>query len=120
MSMYVEILSSALDEWEHELTESRLIDHVLACREEMLRPGVHNGPTAYVTVASQIAYDRALIALCRAYGAKVSVADFTNPGTERSRLEQKLRAAGLDLANLACRRRRAKSGRAPNVQEGRT
>ncbi len=36
MSMYVDILSSALDSWVDELTGSALVDYVLECRAEML------------------------------------------------------------------------------------
>ena len=36
MSMYVDILSSALDIWVDELTEPDLIEYALSCRAEML------------------------------------------------------------------------------------
>ena len=41
MSMYVDILSSALDTWVDELTGTALVDYALVCRAEMLGVSPH-------------------------------------------------------------------------------
>ena len=64
VSMYMDILSSALDTWVDELSGRALIDYALSCRAEALAVGPHRGDTAYSCLAAEIAYDRALIKLC--------------------------------------------------------
>jgi len=105
MSMYVDILSSALDSWIDELTGFALVDYVLDRRAEMLRTGPHNGYTAYSSLAADVAYDRALIKLCELNYVTVTPTSFAFPSRERARLERELAAAGIDLARLARRRR---------------
>jgi len=107
MSMYVDLLSSALDTWIDELTGGALIDYALSCRAEMLRVGPHRGDTAYSSLAAEIAYDRALIKLCQTNEVPVTATSFAYPRDERARLEGELATAGVDLAALAPRRRGA-------------
>jgi hypothetical protein len=107
MSMYVDILSSALDTWVGELTGSALVDYALGCRAEMVGGGPHHGDTAYSSLAAEIAYDRALIKLCEAHNVTVRATSFAYPSQERARLERQLAAAGIDLAARARRRREA-------------
>jgi len=109
MSMYVDILSCALDTWIEELTGSALIDHALSRRAEMLGVGPRRGDTAYSSLAAEIAYDRALIRLCEANDVPVMAASFAYPRDERARLEGELATAGVDLAALARRRREAQA-----------
>ncbi len=66
--MYVEILSSALDQWVTDLTGSDLIEYALICREELRAVSPPHGGSAYTALAAEIAYDRALIALCTERG----------------------------------------------------
>ena len=103
MSMYVDILSSALDGWVEELTGSALVDYALACRAEMLAIGPHRGDTAYSLLALEIAYDRALIKLCETLDVPVVPTSFAYPRAERFRLEHELAVAGVDLPALARR-----------------
>ena len=110
MSMYVDILSSALDSWVDELTGSALVDYVLECRAEMLSTGPHNGHSAYSSLAAEVAYDRALIKLCDVNYVPVTATGFAVPGGERARLERELTTVGINLAALARRRRRARAG----------
>ncbi len=114
MSMYVDILSSALDDWTDELTGSALVDHVLACRAEMLNAGPRNGDTAYSSLAAEVTYDRALIKLCEMNYVAVTPGNFAFPRQERARLERELAAAGINLAALARRRRGFKAAAPPN------
>jgi hypothetical protein len=107
MSMYVDILSSALDTWVDELTGSALVDYVLECRAAMLSSGPHRGDTAYSSLAVEIGYDRALIKLCETHNVPVTATRFASPRAERARLEHELAVAGVDLAALARRRREA-------------
>jgi hypothetical protein len=105
MSMYVDILSSALDSWVDELIGTALVDYALVCRAEMLGVGSHRGDTAYSSLATEIAYDRALIKLCETNNVAVEATSFAFPRQERARLEHELAVTGIDLAALARRRR---------------
>ena len=107
MSMYVDILSRALDCWVDELTGSALVDYVLACRAEMLETGPRIGDTAYSSLAADVAYDRALIKLCETNYVTVTATGFAFPRQERVRLERELATCGIDLVALARRRRKA-------------
>ena len=95
--MYVELLTSALDEPIEDLEDDALADHALACRADFLRLGSHQGTSAYTALALEVAYDRALLQLCTARGIAVTSARFVHPKEERRRLELELAAAGIDL-----------------------
>ena len=101
MSMYVDILSSALDTWVDELTGRELVDYALTCRAEMLGTHPHLGDSAYSSLAAEIAYDRALIRLCETNDIDVVPTSFAFPRQERARLELELAISGIDLAALA-------------------
>jgi hypothetical protein len=104
VSMYADILSSALDTWVDELSGRALIDYALSCRAEALAVGPHRGDTAYSCLAAEIAYDRVLIKLCETNNVPVMAASFAYPREERARLEAELAIAGVDLAALGRRR----------------
>ncbi len=104
-SMYVALLLTALDDWNEDLSDDALIEYVLACREEMLGALPRRGEGTYSALASEIAYDRALIKLCEAHDLEVVAANFAHPKEERAHLEFELGAAGYDLNSLARRRR---------------
>jgi hypothetical protein len=95
--MYVEILSSALDQWVTELTGPDLIEYALICREELRAVTPPNGGSAYTALAAEIAYDRALIALCTERGIDAHATGFSYPRSERHRIETTLRHHGIDL-----------------------
>ena len=105
MSMYLDILSSALDGWVDELTGSALIDESLALRVEMLGNRNHRSASANEALAAEVAYDRALISLCAEHDIEVVLSDFADPQAERARLERKLARSGVDLFALARRGR---------------
>jgi hypothetical protein len=109
MSMYVDILSSALNSWGDELTGTALVDYALCCRAEMLDAAARRGGTSYTSLADEVAYDRVLIKLCETNDVAVEATSFAFPRRERARLECELATAGVDLAALARRRSEAKS-----------
>ena len=95
--MYSHILSTALDDWVDELTGDALIDYARACRTEMLMPRGYQGMSALTSLATEVAYDRALLKLCEAHGITVVDLNFLRPQEDRARLEAALAEAGLDL-----------------------
>ncbi len=97
--MYVQILSSALDEWVTDLTGQDLIEYAILCREELRAVAPPNGGSAYTALAAEIAYDRALIALCTEHGLDAHAASFAYPMAERERIESRLTEIGIDLAS---------------------
>lgn len=101
--MYVDLLTNALQEWTDDPQGEVLLDYVLDCRNDMLSAIPRRGKSAYVALATEIAYDRALIKLCASRGIEATPADFSHPREERERLEQSLADQGLDLATLAKR-----------------
>jgi hypothetical protein len=103
-SMYADLLTNALASWDGELNAGALFDHVLACRIEMLSATPSPGDDAYLTLAKEIAYDRALIKLCAAHGIVARAVDFAHPGEERSRLERALSDHGVNLTELTRQR----------------
>jgi hypothetical protein len=103
--MYVALLLTALNDWDEDLSDDALVDYVLACRVEMLSALPRRGESTYSALASEIAYDRALIKLCEAHDLKVVAENFAHPREERAHLENELGAAGYDLNALARKRR---------------
>ena len=95
--MYVDILSSALDEWVTDLSGPDLIEYALLCREELRAVSLPAGRSAYTALAAEIAYDRALIALCTERGIDAHATSFSYPTSERKRIEAVLRHEGVDL-----------------------
>ncbi len=111
----MDVLSGALDAWDTELTADALLEYTLECRSAFLTARLDK---AYESLAVEIAYDRALIALCADHGIAAKASDFDDPRTERSHLEAALRAgAGVDLVSLS--RARA-SGAAAGRRVGRS
>ena len=95
--MYVDILSSALDDWVTDLDGPDLIDYALLRRDELRLVAPPRGGSAYTALAAEIAYDRALIALCTERGIDADATSFAYPREERQRIETVLRHEGLDL-----------------------
>jgi hypothetical protein len=102
--MYIDLLTNSLDDWIADPSEEELIDHVLACRFEMLIAVPHYEENVYSALASEIAYDRALIKLSEAHGIEASARLFVRPAEERRRLEHALADNDVDLMDLAQRR----------------
>jgi hypothetical protein len=105
MSMYVEVLSGALESWVADLAEDDLLDYVLACLLA-LPSSVHGADRAAdATLAAEIAYDRALIKLAAANDIDVEAGRFSQPRAERHRLEMALTKKGIDLRALVVQKR---------------
>ncbi len=97
--MYVDVLHGALEAWDSPLTGRALLDYVVECRNAFLASG---STSAYHSLAAEVAYDRALVALCTEVGIGAAAADFADPIRERSRLEGQLRqGVGIDLVSLS-------------------
>ena len=96
VSMYVDILSSALASSAHELTVSELVDNAIVFRSAIDYPGPY-GQCAADVLATEIAYDRVLIRLCELFGIAVDPAAFIHAHTARLGLEARLANVGVDL-----------------------
>jgi hypothetical protein len=101
MSMYVSLLSSALNGQLDELSGAALLRYALDCRADMLATGPHKGASAYTALAAEVAYDRALLTLCAAHDLVVHPTEFAHPKRARDFLESQLAARNIDLAALA-------------------
>ncbi len=116
--MYVDILSSALDDWVTDLAGSDLIDYALMCRDELRAVSPPRGGSAYTALAAEIAYDRALIALCTERGIDAHATSFAYPRPERQRIETVLKQVGLDLDSP--RQRKTGAQVSPWIDSGRS
>ena len=101
VSMYVDILSEALEGWSVELTEEALVHYVLACRAMLPSQEPGAGGSAHESLIAEVSFDRALISLAAANGVDVSPRNFLYPQIERRRLETALAARGIDLEVLS-------------------
>jgi hypothetical protein len=99
-SMYLTMLTGALDDWRGQHTKVELVNHALLCRRAMLVASSNGGDTIYRKLAADIAYDRSLIKLCQAYGVTCDLANFAIPNQERIRVEAELVLAGINLGAL--------------------
>jgi predicted neuraminidase len=105
MSMYGELLAMSLDQEDDtseaaDWSEKRLLQELAECRDRLrtdqaIAPS--RRPDAPSRVATELRYDRALINLCRLHEIACGAARFTCPQEERRRLEEALRAAGVDV-----------------------
>lgn len=86
-------------------TTARLVHELVRYRSRLRQeraPGtiLLGGVDMPSRIAREIDYDRALMRLCRLHGIACDPARFTTPAAERTRLEQALRSAGVDLFSL--------------------
>lgn len=109
--MYVDMLTTALNGWESELCGSELVEYVIDCRKRLLVSGIGTSADADISLAAELAYDRALILLCRDLGIEVGPDGFASPFSERSRIEGVASAAGVDIAALSKERKRRRADR---------
>lgn len=100
-SIYADLLTNALASWGGELSGGALFDHFIACRIEMLGSARAPGENAYLTLAKDIAYDRALIKICAKNGIDARAVNFAHPSGERGRLERALFDHGINLTAIA-------------------
>ncbi|MGH9018739.1 MAG: hypothetical protein ACRDY1_13400 [Acidimicrobiales bacterium] len=97
MSMYVDLLSSALGGLGDGLTGLPLIDHARRCRDALTRPAAYGARRSADVLAVEIAYDRALIRLCTLHAIAVDPRAFLFPHEARERLEAELAVQGVSL-----------------------
>src|ERR1700689_2701654 len=99
MTMYVHLLSAAVNSDEPRASAPReLLAVARTRRDQMLASAGHIRPSAERSLAYDVNYDAALIALCAVMGIDATPAFFGRPKEERARLERALADAGLDLA----------------------
>jgi len=101
VSMYVDLLSTALDAWVDQLSDDDLLAYALERRAEMLKAYSRPEMDVYDVIAAEISYDCALVKLCERQGMDVSILRFRSPRAERARVERRLAAFGTNLASLA-------------------
>jgi uncharacterized protein YbjT (DUF2867 family) len=102
-SMYVDLLRHALANWESELSSEALLDHVVACRLALHTSAHAPDASAYLALATDVAYDSALVRMCEACALDSNVANFSFPSAERRRLEDALGAIGINLTDYSRR-----------------
>jgi hypothetical protein len=96
--MYVDLLRHALRNEKSELDGATLLEHVVSCRLALLTSARASDVSAYLTLATDVAYDTALLRLCQALTLSTNISSFAHPASERHRLEHALSAIGIDLA----------------------
>jgi hypothetical protein len=101
MSMYSQLLDAAFDAGAPDVGGSRTahLSDLLVCRtqrQDKVRVKGQNavGPSA---LASQVAYDLALIRLARSVGLPCQPDDFSQPELQRRQLHQALASQGIHL-----------------------
>ena len=102
--MYTELLREALDDSQERYddpTSGQLLARLLRCRSVLegtsATPKMGGGLSA---VATQLAYDVALVAFARQLGITSGPEDFDQPQRERARLERALSSTGVNLNQL--------------------
>jgi hypothetical protein len=101
MSMYVTLLSGALDLWDVDFDEDALLDHARDCRAALSPRHLGSGVMSGTALAAEISYDRALVCLAAQRGIDVTPTNFMHPRIERERLELALADLGVDLETPA-------------------
>ena len=98
MSMYVTLLSGALDIWDSDLDdEAALLDYVHDCRAALPSHDLGAGVWSETALVAEVTYDRGLICLAAQCGIDVTPTNFAHPRIERERLEFELQRRGVDL-----------------------
>jgi hypothetical protein len=97
MSMYVTLLSGALDLFDTDLDDAALLNHVSECRAALPAYDLGAGVWSESAVVAEIAYDRSLVCLAARWGIDVTPTNFMHPKIERNRLELELECRGVDL-----------------------
>jgi hypothetical protein len=105
MSMYSQLLSSALEQAGWEGNEADLdTEGDILHRLEVYRLRLASGPTLTGEPAQDLAanldYDLVLLRLCARRGIDASPEGFSRPLSQRQRLEAELRSSGVDVDAL--------------------
>src|SRR5271154_3586577 len=97
VSMYVTLLSGALNLFDPPLDDDALLEHVRGCRAALPAHDLGAGVWSETAVVAEIAYDRSLVCLAARRGIDVTPTNFVHPKIERERLELELERRGVDL-----------------------
>jgi hypothetical protein len=97
VSMYVTLLSGALELFDTDLDDDALLDLVRECRAVLPAHDLGAGVWSETAVVAEIAYDRSLVCLAARWGVDVTPTNFVHPKIERDRLELELERRGIDL-----------------------
>ena len=105
MSMYTELLRQALEDSQEryeQLTSGQLLARLIRYRSELLEgtSTTHEVGGGLSAVATQLAYDVALVGFVRQLGITCGPEGFDQPQRERARLERALSSNGVDLNQL--------------------
>jgi hypothetical protein len=104
--MYSELLSglcAEVDPLPLPVSRDELVVILLQCRQRMTG---HGGDHIMAEdLALELDHDRMLLRLCTAMGIESEPGRFANPLAERERLEDQLRALGVDFRTLDDHRR---------------
>lgn len=102
--MYTELLRQALDDSQDrfdEATSGQLLARLLRCRSELLEgTSTSQMGSGVSAVATQLAYDVALVGFARHLGFTSGPEAFDQPQRERARLERALSSTGVNLNQL--------------------
>ncbi|MHB2028621.1 MAG: hypothetical protein ACYCPT_07360 [Acidimicrobiales bacterium] len=98
--MYVDLLQSAMDQLIEPGANEHLARDVFARRRELFMSNGAGAYDVYAVLAREVAYDLALISLCRSKSIEVKVEDFSHPHSERCRLERALSHIGVDVRSF--------------------
>ena len=114
MSMYSELLGISIAAQDADdpsaATAGALLARAIGCRRSLPsdKQTDNGAPARRKTVTGEMAgdlaanldYDAALVRLCAARGIRATVEGFATPRDERRRLEEALKAAGVDLSTM--------------------
>ncbi len=106
--MYSELLSGLcadVDPLPLPVSRDELVVILLQCRRRMHGHAGDGGHVMAEDLALELDHDRMLLRLCTAMGIESEPARFGNPLAERERLEDQLRAVGVDFRTLDDHRR---------------
>ncbi len=95
MSMYATLLSSALEQWDADLDDEALVEHVCRCRAYLPTRDLGAGMWSEEAFVAEVIYDRGLVCLAARFGIDVMPRNFAHPGIERQRLEMELVRRGV-------------------------
>lgn len=103
--MYRALLAASLadagvNENSDRQTAGELLASLLVARGRLVEGGRDSAGSAHERVTRELAYDVALVRLCRARGVAVDEGGFAQPVEQRYRLERMLEAQGIDVADL--------------------
>jgi len=86
-------------------SRDELVVILLQCRRRLNGHGAEGGRIMAEDLALELDHDRMLLRLCAAVGIESDPSRFVNPLAERERLEDLLRAVGVDFRTLDDNRR---------------